>query len=509
MSTPRHRRLLAPLLTLLAVVGLFAFGPAASAQAASAGVQLHLLWSNVDSAEMDRQLDAAKAANASIARVDVGWSALEESGKGKWSSYHLGRLDKVVAKAEARGVKLLLTLTTTPCWASTAPESLKQGCSGQWWTRDIEDYAPADPQDYADALGYLVDRYGTRVAGWELWNEPNSDDFWKSSSPVSDYADLVKAAYRAAKAADARVPIVAGSLMHADYEWTESLYKQGIKGHFDAFSIHPYSEDKSPLSRNGGYTKVSFAEGVPAVREVMLRYGDDKPLWLTEFGWSTTRVRDDKPWRNGVDEAAQARFIREALAHAQSWKYVPVAIYYNLKDRGVNSTDRNDHFGLVENDGTPKPALAAFRQAAAGLPASPGGDAAGTAPAEAAPVFELSVPVGDQAPVSSAPVAPAGQDESGASSTSVSGGSAPRLVVTRRPGVKVRAKGSAGGRKVTVKVRRIGSRRGGRVALKARAAVSARGKFSRSFSVDRLKRGTYEVAVSGGTGQARVLLSVR
>lgn len=490
LRRPRHH---APALTLLSVVALLVFGGPPPAQAASAGVQLHLLWSNVDSADMDRQLDAASAANATIARVDVGWSALEESGNGKWNGYHLDRLDKVVAKAEARGIKLLLTLTTTPCWASTAPAQLKQGCSGDWGERGVEDYAPANPEDYADALAFLVGRYGTRVAGWELWNEPNSEDFFKSPKPVADYAALVKAAYRAAKVADARVPIVAGSLMHADHTWTEALYDAGLKGHFDAFSIHPYSEDKSPLSANGGYTKVSFADGVPKVREVMLRHGDDKPLWLTEFGWSTTKVRNDEPWRNGVAERDQARFIREALAHAQNWKYVPVAIYYNLKDRGVDSTDRNDHFGLVENDGTPKPALAAFREAAAGLHWE-GPRQAASVSRQAAPAFELSLGKGSRSSVASVP-----------------GAAAAALVVARRPGARVRIQGNApGARRVTLEVRRVAARgAGGRLAIDARAAVSADGRFSHSFPVARLRRGRYEVAVAAGTGRSRVRLRVR
>jgi len=63
----------------------------------------------------------------------------------------------------------------------------------------------------------------------------------------------------------------------------------GISGSFDALSIHPYSHDRSPLA--GGDPRVSFALGVPAVRDVMLRNGNTAPMWLTESGWSTSNTR--------------------------------------------------------------------------------------------------------------------------------------------------------------------------------------------------------------------------
>src|SRR5205823_1794618 len=92
-----------------------------------AGVQSHVLWANVDTAEMDRQLDHIKELGAGITRVDVGWASIEHEAKGRYESWYLDRLDHLVAAANARGIKLLLLFAETPCWASTAPASLKQG----------------------------------------------------------------------------------------------------------------------------------------------------------------------------------------------------------------------------------------------------------------------------------------------------------------------------------------------------------------------------------------------
>ena len=330
------------------------------------GVNAHLLWRDVNGMEVDRQLDAARSAGARIVRVDVGWASVEESGKGRWSDWYLRRLDAVVAKAESRGLQLLPTFLATPCWASTAPPELRQGCRGDWSARGVQYYAPADPADYGDALAFLVRRYGRRVPAWELWNEPNSRRFFNADEPAREYVDLVKASYVRVKAIDEDVQVVAGALMHADSTFTERLYDLGIEGHFDAFSIHPYSEDRAPLDPGSErYRHLSFVRGVPAVHEVMADHGDASPLWLTEFGWNTSSLRNTDAWRNGVDEATQADYVRQALELLRSWWFVDVGLVYELKDVGTDSADSLENFGLLRHDRTPKPAFGAFRSAAA------------------------------------------------------------------------------------------------------------------------------------------------
>ncbi|MGI8512983.1 MAG: cellulase family glycosylhydrolase [Solirubrobacteraceae bacterium] len=345
-----------------------ALSPATGAQ--TPGVHGHLLWDEVDTAEIGRQLDAAAGAGAGIVRVDVGWSTLEAAGKGHYDRGYLAKMDTVVTEAQRRGLRLLFTFWTTPCWASSAPAEVKQGCEGSWWERSVDRYAPSDARDYAEALAFLVRRYGDRVAAWELWNEPNHVDFLKSADQVAAYATMVKAAYPAAKRAGART-VIAGSLADADFEFTERLYRQGLRGNFDAYSVHPYSGDRSPRDRNEDrYISSSFIRGVPAVRDVMLRNRDVKPLWLTEFGWSTCTKRDAPSYDNCVDEATQSRYLKQAFAVMRSWSYVPVGIWFGLEDTGTDSTDRVSNYGLIGTDDGEKRAYAGFVGVAAALAAS-------------------------------------------------------------------------------------------------------------------------------------------
>jgi hypothetical protein len=330
-----------------------------------AGVQSHVLWGNVSIGEMDRQLDEMQRAEVAITRVDVGWASIEENGKGKINWGYVDRLDHLVEGANARGIKLLLMFAETPCWASSAPSRLKRDCEGAWWERDVQNYAPKRASDFADAFAWAVERYGDRVYSWEVWNEPNQDYFFRTDDPVGEYARMVRAAYPAAKRADPRPIIVAGSLSDSDFEFTDALYRHGVKGHFDAWSVHPYSEDRAPLDTDVESPRYSFAAGVPAVRRVMRRHGDGgSPLWLTEFGWSTCDVRGRAAWENCVNRDTQARYLRQSFLKMRDWESVPVGIWFNLENTTHDDGDRVGNYGLLTMGGSEKPAFDAFRSVA-------------------------------------------------------------------------------------------------------------------------------------------------
>jgi hypothetical protein len=89
----------------------------------------------------------------------------------------------------------------------------------------------------------------------------------------------------------------------------------------------------------------------------MLARGDDKPIWFTEFGWSTTSKQC------GVSEATQADYLRRAFEYIKQDPYVEVATWYNFRNNFYDS-DADDYeaqFGLMRTDFTKKPAYTAFK----------------------------------------------------------------------------------------------------------------------------------------------------
>ena len=254
------------------------------------------------------------------------------------------------------------------------------------WNREVQRYAPSRPEDYADALEFLIRRYGPRVQAWEIGNEPNLRHYFRADDPAAAYAAVLKTAYRRAKTVDPSAYIVGGALSASDTAFVRALLSHGIAGSFDAFSLHPYSENSSPLDPfPDQYVASSFVRGVPRVHDTLTAAGVDAPLWLTEFGWSTCDRRDARDWWfNCVTETQQAQFVDQAFTKLSQWPYVAAGFVYKaIDDGGAGSptgNPRETSFGLLRPDGTSKPALESFRRAAARMRAS------------AAPVLDLPVP---------------------------------------------------------------------------------------------------------------------
>jgi len=338
------------------------------AQAASPqlyGVQLHSLWSENTAADVDRQLDLLDRLGATTARVDVGWSSLMTDGPGQISTWYRDRLDSLVAKASARGLRLIVTLAETPCWASSAPESLKLGCVGAWWDRDVTRYPPTRAADYGDAAAWVAARYGSRIAALEVWNEPNHPDpAWArllSADQATAYAALVKAAYPAVKQVAPTLPLLAGAISFGDVAFVEALYARGLKGFYDGLSIHPYNEWRAPGSpHDPQWAKYDLVMGTEAVHNTMLAHGDLSPMWITETGWTTCVVGSSKPC---VTEAQQAAYLEATLPIVQGWSFVRALVFYGLRNKGTDARNSEHMYGMVRQDYSEKPAVAAVSRA--------------------------------------------------------------------------------------------------------------------------------------------------
>jgi polysaccharide biosynthesis protein PslG len=350
-------------ITVLAVLGTLLFPGGAAASGQLLGAQSHATWGSVSFEEMDRELDLLDRAGATAVRTDISWSSLETEGKGDLSRWYVERFERFLQGAEARGIEVIATLWSTPCWASSAPEELKQGCAGLWWERGVERYGPVNAADYADAAAWVAARWGTRLGALELWNEPNVPEhgFLRAPDPGLAYARLVRAAYPRIKAAAPGLPVLAGALAYSDEAFLERMYSLGLEDHFDGVSLHPYNEWRDPRDPwRLQWRRYTFVTGVPHMHRVMSAHGDgDKQLWLTEFGWST--CGDGDRWC--VSEQQQADFVRAGLRLVRGWPFVRAAIVYNLRNKGSDPTDREHQFGLVRRDFSPKPGYVAFQQA--------------------------------------------------------------------------------------------------------------------------------------------------
>lgn len=302
------------------------------------GVSITNIGTRTDLADIDTELDAVAALGANTLRADISWAGLEPE-QGKLDAGYLERIDRLVAGARRRGIKPVLIVLRSPCWASAAP-----GAPGTC-NADTVAYPPRDPATYGSIAGRLAARYRGRLAGFEVWNEPDhaNEDYFKGPDKPARYTAIVKAAYRAIKRADRSLPVVAGSLVGSNGAFLEALYRAGMKGFYDGLAVHFYD--------------LTLAS-VRAIRRVQRRNGDRRPLWLTEFGWTSCwPARRNEGGHACVTAKQQASDLSDIFRALRGRSFIRAAIVYNLRERP------GEHFGVITAAGKRKPAFAVLRRA--------------------------------------------------------------------------------------------------------------------------------------------------
>lgn len=367
----RHRRRATALRGALAT-GLCLLAAAAAAHPAEARIQTHGVAVDVVFGEpiaaAVQDVETAAALGADAIRVSLQWSNLQPTRDGGYAAYYLDAVDAVVQRARERNLKVMLTPVFTPCWAS----------SGAQWLLSLLCRVPApDPSlalrpptaatDYADLMTFLARRYGDVLTAVEVWNEPNSEGFWRTAQPAEDYALLLRVTYRAVKRVDPNLKVVAGALAGADASFLRQLYAAGIAGYYDVLSVHPYNDGRAPDTLiDPRFASSTFLQGLRAVQDVRRAQGDTRPVWLTEMGWNTS-LRRGQTFLDGVSEADQATYLSRALAllddPSSGISFPTGAFVYRLRDVGRDPQDPQLNYGLMRVDGTAKPSLAAVRAA--------------------------------------------------------------------------------------------------------------------------------------------------
>jgi len=331
---------------------------AAAVTAAAAPAQSALIGFNgarlSDSdAQLGADLDAIRNAGAAWVRVGVDWSQIEPNP----GSSDFSAADRVVNAARSRGLAVLAITTYTPRWAQDA--SVAPGTSHG---------RPSSPGVFADFAGRAAQHFAGRVSTWEIWNEPNNPQFFLPNTDATFYAQMVTAAARVIHTTQPGSTVIAGAMSPAGGSdqpavFLQQMYASGVGPSMDAVSTHPYSYPALPSETQDWNAFYQLA----AEHDVMVRNGDGaKKIWLTEFG-APTGVGNSM-----VTEDRQSAIVADGLSSARARPYVGPVFLYELRDQQTGSSDRENDFGLLHTDGSPKSAYAAVqRQAATDTPPAP------------------------------------------------------------------------------------------------------------------------------------------
>jgi hypothetical protein len=298
---------------------------------------------------MTRDLDTVARSHSRVLRVQAFWAVMEPQA-GQYNADAVAGMDRLIDGAAARKIKVILFADGTPCWASAAPGSLRGDCSGET-KPSVYRYPPRDPAAFTSFSTFLVQRYGAKLAAYQIWNEPDQQNelYWAGPDKVKRYVEMVKAAYGPLKAAAPNVPVLAGSFVGTNGRWLTALYDAGMKGSYDGLAVHFYD---LPLY------------GLSNTRAVQKAHGDTTPLWLTEFGWSSCYAKKGPAIiaeHACVTRAGQRRNITDTFQAVSGKSWVKAAVVYHLHDE--NSAYQ---FGLLDTRNRVKTAFDGVRRLLAG-----------------------------------------------------------------------------------------------------------------------------------------------
>ncbi|MGB1250654.1 MAG: cellulase family glycosylhydrolase [Candidatus Promineifilaceae bacterium] len=304
-------------------------------------------------AKQAQLLAAMQDAGIRSIRLPLRWTIIEP----QQDDFRWAKTDRAIELLHANNIDIIGVLTWVPTWANG--QSSANTPSGHF----PEAYPPYSVADFTNFVNAVASRYRGKVQSYEIFNEPNSDLFWRPAANVSEYIPFLCDGYAAIKAVDSNAIVGMGGLVGngIDFirqqrdldDYLPALYAQGAQNCFDIVTIHPYVH---PVEVGLNSLQTLFIDKTLAV---MIANGDgDKPIWITEIGWSTAPNAWGQPT---VSEAEIATWIGQLYGKLHSVERI---YWYNLRDVGNNPNSVELNFGLLRHDLTPKPAFYTYKQLA-------------------------------------------------------------------------------------------------------------------------------------------------
>jgi polysaccharide biosynthesis protein PslG len=315
------------------------------------------------------ELDDAGYVGATWIRADLAWDDVQPApGKYSWTGY-----DRVVSAARARHLSVLALLAYTPAFARP------RGCG-------TDKCGPADPAAFAAFAAAAVRHYAPMgVHDWEIWNEPNSRNFWQPSPDPAAYARLVRLTVAAIRSVQPKATIVLGSMAAGKLtgvgipalRFLQQLCADGVNKLVNAIGWHPYSYPLLPDSPNVHNPWNLISKDSPSFESILAKAGTPNlPVWITEYGAPTGGPGQPAAsphhakgvFPAWVTPAFQAELARNAVATAEANPDIGAFFWFTDRDTPGPANMRINFFGLRLVSGKPKPALNALRDAVRALP---------------------------------------------------------------------------------------------------------------------------------------------
>ena len=307
------------------------------------GVNAHFLWFTPE--QYKQQMQRFHALGLEWVRVDLHWDRHEPS-EGR---YRLGELDEVVDSLKQEQLKSVFYLVGSAPHATSAPSG----------SPTPDQFPPKQAQVFAERMAMLARRYPS-IDAWQVWNEPNLPSFWRPHEDAEAYGRLLQQSTQALRQVDPNKPVVMGGMAYYSQMpvkgglMLESLGKLGVQQLGTIIAYHPYSQ--TPETDEPG--KRDFILRSQQLNQ-MLRGVQVPAIWATEWGWSS--YAGPIELQALIGEQGQADYVLRRLALMSALDYDKVFLFA-LSDLDSRASARDQHYGLLDLQGKPKPVYLALQR---------------------------------------------------------------------------------------------------------------------------------------------------
>ncbi len=227
------------------------------------GVASHPVRTGWEYGMHNQMFDGIRECGIKNLRVDMDWPMINP----KPGIYDYSRFDEVIWEAKSRGLSWL-GIMTGGLWGKENAYSARQR-----WLEFLENTS----RQYA---GNVEEWEVINEADWGSWRNLFDNDFEKLGA---EYGKLLKEAYPAIKKGNPNSRVLFTGIADMYSKFIEAAFKQGIENSFDAMNVHRYYGPQAP--------ELDFTAAFENVRNLMKKYGIDKPVWVTETGSNTAPLQ--------------------------------------------------------------------------------------------------------------------------------------------------------------------------------------------------------------------------
>lgn len=277
------------------------------------GVNYHLYNAHAE----DPQL--IKEAGLRIVRIDLNWHEIET----EMGIYDFSPMEYVVNSFHEKNFVILFILNSTnPLYEDNYSIVTENGRTA-----------------FANFAAEAVKNYKDYKVIWEIWNEP--DVFWIPKPCIDNYMKLVKKTAPAIRNIDPNALILAPASgdLSQPFDFLQSCFDKGLLNYVNGISVHPYRY----------LVPETVLNDIEALRNLINQYENPYDAEVIASEWGYSPIIDT----SGISEPFQAALIQRMFL-IDFMAEVPITIWYDWRNDGLDQHEYNHNFGLVYANSTEK-----------------------------------------------------------------------------------------------------------------------------------------------------------